>query len=372
MGLKFRIFTKAEHNSMSSPAAALRKAAAASSAKKAAASAPPHPASSVGGGGQQAGSDKRGARGKGGGNPQLTEAQIAAIDAKARLQAEEAELKLLEVKAKKAEAQARIDKANSGASSAQVVSTPRAQGGRGGGDFVTHDQFQAGINDLNGAITKGFGQVFSNQRIAAEQQALTNATLAGFVRMMGTNGTELSLPAPVSRQIGNGRAQEVPEPQHSQSGAACGDGSAQEFHRESVQSSAKCSTAVMSNFDEAVHKWNTNPKNSQNNGRIIAVIQRLTADVDMKCILLALVNGKTLTEIVRIYGEDVASLLSTGNTPFFQNFFGALSRCGLPSNFDVKIDSSKTKSGNSFCMTYLQLSQAPGNVDKLVTFLRKE
>lgn len=203
MGLKFRIFIKAEHNSMSSAAALLRKAASAASAP-----APSPPPSSVGGGGQQAGLDKRGVRGKGGGKQPLTPAQIAANDAVARLKAEEAELKLLEVKAKKAEAQDRFDKAKSGASSVTAASTPRAQDGRGGGDFVTHDQFQAGINDLNGAITKGFDQVFSNQSSDAQQQALTNATLAGFVKMMGTNGTGFSLPAPVSRQIGNGQREE--------------------------------------------------------------------------------------------------------------------------------------------------------------------
>jgi hypothetical protein len=150
------------------------------------------------------GSGNRGNRGKGPGNQPLTQAQIAANDARAKLQAEEAELKLLEIQAKKAEAQARFDKAKSGASSVTAASTPLAQGGRGGGVFVTYDQFQAGINDLNGAITKGFDQVLSNQSIAAQQQALTNATLAGFVKMMGTNSTGFSLPAPVSRQIGNG------------------------------------------------------------------------------------------------------------------------------------------------------------------------
>ena len=175
-------------------------------------SAAPPPASLVGGGGQQAGSDKRGARGKGGGKQPLTEAQIAANDAVAKLKAEEAELKILEIEAKKAEAQARIDKAKPGASSATVVSTPRAQGGRGGGDFVTHAQFKAGIESIQGDIRSGFTQVFANQSTAAEQQALTNGTLAGFIKMANAgSGFQLSAaPAPVSRQIGNGQQEEKP------------------------------------------------------------------------------------------------------------------------------------------------------------------
>jgi hypothetical protein len=364
-----------------------------------AASSPPHPASSVGGSGQQAGSDKRGARGKGGGKQPPTQAQIAANDAKARLQAEEAELKLLQLAAKKAEAQARFDKAKSDASSVTAASTPRAQGGRGGGDFVTHDQFQAGINYLNGAITKGFDQVFSNQSIAAQQQALTNATLAGFVKMMGTNGTGFSLPAPVSRQIGNS-PQEVAEPQRqisygqncgqnagwdhaaerpriaqpptprASSAIACGGG-AQTFHREPVGSSTPIHRGSMPKFEAAAARWNK--KNSANNAQILDTIRKIAnGDDDMACLLLALVNGKTYSEIVKMYGDDVASLLTTGNTPFFQRFFTALSSCGLPPNFDVKVDALKTKTGHGFVMTYLQLSQAPGNVDMLVKTLRDE
>ena len=352
-------------------------------------------ATSGGGGGQQAGSDKRGKSGKSFGKQSPTEAQIAANDVKARLQAQEAELKLLEIEAKKAEARARIDKAKSGASSAPAASTPRAQGGRGGGEFVTHDQFQEGINSLSGTITKGFDQVFSIQSIAAEQQALTNATLAGFVRMMGTNGTGLSLPAPVSRQIGNDGAQEVPELHHrmsyrqnvggesfaegsgrfatsssdiSQRFLACGGGS-QEFNRESV-TTARIHRTSMSSFEAAARRWNQ--KGTENNTKILQQIRNFTQDDKMRCLLLALVNGKTLTEIVKMYGEDVASLLTTGNTPFFQNFFTALTKCGLPSNFNVKVDAAKTRSGHEFLITYLQLSQAPGNVDGLVTILRGE
>jgi hypothetical protein len=391
-----------------------------------AASAPPHPASSVGGSGQQAGSDKRGARGKGGGKQPPTQAQIAANDAKARLQAQEAELKLLEIAAKKAEAQARFDKAKSDASSVTAASTPRAQGGRGGSDFVTHDQFQAGINYLNGAITKGFDQVFSNQSIAAQQQALTNATLAGFVKMMGTNGTGFSLPAPVSRQIGNGTQEVVEQRKIScgqnagcdlavegsgrfaqsssqfshAAGVACGGDAAQSFYRESVPTeTSRTSTSQFSHaagvacggaaqsfyresvptetshtstskFDAAVARWNV--KRSPTNGKILQAIRDATPDDNMRCLLLAVVNGKNYGEITKMYDKDVASLLTTRNTPFFQRFFTALSSCGLPPNFDVNVDICKTKNGHGFRMTYLQLSQAPEHVDMLVKTLRDE
>ena len=214
MGLKIRIFIKAEHNSMFSAAALLRKAASAAStatggakspAPAAKASAAPPSASSVGGGDQQAVPDKRGARGKGGGKQSLTDAQIAANDAVARLKAEEAELAILEVQAKKAETKARIDKAKSGESSAPVVSTPRAQGGHGGGDFVTHAQFKAGIDSIQGDIRYGFTEVLANQYNTHEKQNLTNAALARFAEMAEKgSGFQLSAtPAPVSRQIGN-------------------------------------------------------------------------------------------------------------------------------------------------------------------------
>jgi hypothetical protein len=341
------------------------------------------------------GGGNRGNRGKGPGNQSLTQAQIAANDAKARLQAQEAELKLLELAIKKAEAQARLDKAKSDASSVTAASTPRAQGGRGGGDFVTHDQFQAGMDYLNGAMTKGFDKVFSNQRIAAEQQALTNATLAGFVKMMGTNGTGFSLPAPVSRQIGNS-PQEVVEPQrqisygqnagwdpaaersgfaqqptpHASSAIACGGG-AQNFHRELVGSSTPNHSTSMPKFEAAAARWNV--KNTTNNAKILDAIRQMArGNDDMACLLLALVNGKTLSEIVKMYSTEVGQLLSTQNTFLFQSFFTALSRCGLPANFDVKVDASKTKNGHGFVMTYQQLSQAPGNVDTLVRILRGE
>jgi hypothetical protein len=127
----------------------------------------------------------------------------------------------------------------------------------------------------------------------------------------------------------------------------------------------------MPKFEAAAARWNK--KNSANNAQILDTIRKIAnGDDDMACLLLALVNGKTYSEIVKMYGDDVASLLTTGNTPFFQRFFTALSSCGLPANFDVKVDSSKTKSGDGFVMTYQQLSQAPGNVDKLVRILRGE
>jgi hypothetical protein len=349
-----------------------------------AASAPPHPASSVGGSGQQAGSDKRGARGKGGGKQPPTQAQIAANDAKARLQAEEAELKLLQLAAKKAEAQARFDKAKSDASSVTAASTPRAKPGAtsGGGDFVTHDEF----NKFRGQVQDGFSTVI-------QQNQRTHDVLAGFLQMI--NGGGLPAPkAPDSRQIGNSpqevveqrkiscwqnagwdhaaerpRIAQPPTPRAS-SAIACGGG-AQTFHREPVGSSTPIHRGSMPKFEAAAARWNK--KNSANNAQILDTIRKIAnGDDDMACLLLALVNGKTYSEIVKMYGDDVASLLTTGNTPFFQRFFTALSSCGLPANFDVKVDSSKTKSGDGFVMTYQQLSQAPGNVDKLVRILRGE
>jgi hypothetical protein len=383
MGLKFKLFIIMCKVTMSvlfnlgvpPPAAASRTVPAA----------PPAPASACKHGNRCWGCTACGKtpkKGKGGAAT-LTQEQVAAQKAEAEARAAEARARTLRSQADAAEAEARLKAAQS---TAVVASTPRAKPGAtsGGGDFVTREEFI----QFRGEVNTGFSSVF-------KQNEQTHAVLAGFVTMMNGGG----LPAPVSRQIGNGRAQEVPEPQRQisygqnagwdpaaekldrsitsssqrpQSGAACGGGSAQEFHRESVQSPATFATAGMSKFDEAVKKWNTNPKNSKNNGRIIGVIQRSTTDVDMQCMLLALANGKTYSEIVKMYGDDVASLLSTRNTPFFQSFFTALTKCGVPANFDVKVDASKTKSGYGFVMTYLQLSQAPGNVDNLVTFLRSE
>lgn len=335
--------------------------AAPKTAPKAASTATSVAASSVGGGGQQDGSDKRGARGKGRGKQLPTEAQIAANDAEAKVRAANAELKLLEIEAKKAEAQARIDKVKSGASSAPEVSTPRPQGGRGVGDFVTHDQFQAGINHLNGTITKGFDQVFSKQSIAAEQQALTNATLAGFVRMMGTNGTGFSLPAPVSRQIGNGGAQELAEPtcqisygqnagwdqaaersdrslasssQRSQSGAACGGGSASDSSRFAInkepqtelRSSSGGSTLVaVRHLGSHLPKFEANfAKLDRNDFNVFAgaTIRNFVANFalneqdEMACVLLGMVNGKKYPAHNHIIIQSNASV--------FSRFFGEL------------------------------------------------
>ncbi len=125
------------------------------------------------------------------------------------------------------------------------------------------------------------------------------------------------------------------------------------------------------NFEEAARRWNT--RRDKNNEKILHAIRQMAGCNDnMACLLLALVNGKTFSEIVKMYNTEVGQLLSTHNTTFFQSFFTALTRCGLPEKFDVKVDSSKTRSGNAFLMTYLQLSQSPSNVDKLVTFLRGE
>jgi len=151
--------------------------------------------------------------------------------------------------------------------------------------------------------------------------------------------------------------------QRSHSGAAFGG--AQSFHREPVSSSTS-----MPKFEAAAKRWNV--KNNANNEKILEAIRQVTLDDDMACLLLAFVNGKTLPEIVKMYSSEVGALLTTRNTPFFQRFFTSLTRCGLPPTFDVKVDSSKTKSGSGFFITYQLLSQAPGNVDKLVNILRGE
>jgi hypothetical protein len=151
--------------------------------------------------------------------------------------------------------------------------------------------------------------------------------------------------------------------QRSQIGAAFGG--AQSFHREPVSSSTS-----MPKFEAGAKRWNS--KNNPRNTKILDTIRQFTSDDDIACLLLALVNGKTLSEIVNMYSAEVGELLSTHNTSYFQGFFQSLTRCGLPENFDVKVDSSKTKSGHGFCMTYQQLSQAPGNVEKLIRILRGE
>lgn len=319
----------------------------------------------------------RGNRGKGGGAT-LTQEQAAAQKAEAEARAAEARARTLLAKAEAAEAEVRLRAAQS---TAAVASTPRTRpGATTCGDFITREEF----NDFCGQVKDGFSTVF-------KQNEQTHAVLAGFVTMI--NGGGLTAPkAPVSRQIGNGSMQEVDaasnsyqhscfntnegnmsyasSSQLSQSVVACGGGAAQSFYREPVPTATRRTSTLTSKFEAAAARWNV--RKNANNERILQAIRDATPDDNMRCILLALVNGKTLSEIVKMYGDDVASLLSTYNTSFFQNFFAALSRCGLPPNFDVKVDASKTKSGHVFAMTYLQLSQAPGNVDKLVTILRGE
>ena len=171
--------------------------------------------------------------------------------------------------------------------------------------------------------------------------------------------------------------------QRSHSGAAFGGGAANDSSRFATEfrESSGGSTLVaarqlgvshlLPNFEAAAARWNM--RNNVNNAKILNTIRQMArGNDDMACLLLALVNGKTLSEIDNMYSREVGKLLSDRNTPFFQEFFKSLCHCGLPTNFDVKVDSSKTKLGSGFCMTYLQLSQAPGNVDKLVRILRVE
>jgi hypothetical protein len=365
-----------------------------SALKQAASSAPKSAAPVAGGGGN------RGNRGKGRGNQLPSQAEIdakAAEAAEAAARKAEADAKTAEANARSLRAQAdaakaQADKAeaqvrlNAAQSTAVVTSIPRAKPGAtsGGGDFVTHDEFKK----FRSEVQTGFTHL-------SEQNEMTHKVLARFVNMVNP-GLPASATAPVSRQIGNS-PQEVVEPQRqsygqnagwdpatekpgcasppqssfrASSAIACG-GAAHSFHREPVGSSTPIHRGSMPEFEAAAARWNK--KNSANNARILDTIRKIAnGDDDMACLLLALVNGKTYSEIVKMYGDHVASLLSIGNTPFFQRFFTALSSCGLPANFDVKVDSSKTKSADGFVMTYQQLSQAPGNVDKLVRILRGE
>ena len=386
MGLKFRIFTKAEHYTMPSAAALLRKVATASAASPAATpAAPPAPTVSAhvaGGGGN------RGNRGKGPGNQPLTQAQIdakaaeaAARKAEAEADAAEAKARSLRAQADAAEAQARLKAAQS---TAVVPSTPRAKpcATSVGGDYITREEF----NSFQMDVKTGF-------KTLVQQNDQTHQVLASFVKMMNP-GLPASATAPVSRQIGNSPQEVVEQRQISfgqnagwdlaaegsgrfaqsssqfshDAGVACGGGATQSFYRESVPTAT--SRTSTPKFDAAVARWNV--KGSLNNGKILQAIRDATLDDNRRCMLLALVNGKTYSEITNMYDKDVASLLSTRNTPFFQSFFTALTHCGLPANFDVKVDSSKTKSGHGFCMTYQQLSQAPGHVDRLVKTLCNE
>lgn len=378
MGLNFKfiVIWKAFSTMSSGPSVPIRTGAlrpfGSAGTKAASAPAPSaaHPAAST---------SYRGNRGKGGAAT-LTPEEHAAKKAEAEARATEARARALRAQADAAEAEARLRAAQS---TAVVASTPRAKPGAttGGGDFVTRDEF----NTFRGQVQDGFSTVI-------QQNQRTHDVLAGFLQMM--NGGGLPAPkAPVSRQIGNG-AQEVVEPlqisygqnagwdsaaegsgrfaqsssQLSQSVVACGGGAAQSFYREPVPTAT--SRTLTPKFDAAAARWNA--KRTPNNERILQAIRDATTDDNMRCLLLALVNGKTLSEITNMYNEDVASLLSIRNTSFFQNFFAALSRCGLPSNFDVKVDASKTKTSHGFVMTYQQLSQAPSNVDKLVRILRGE
>ena len=377
--------------------------AASSATHKATSSAAPHaatPAAPVAGGG--------GNRGKGRGNQQLTQAQIDANAAQAAARKAEADAKTAEATARSlraqadaAEAQARL---NAAQSTTVMTSTQVAEpvATLGGGDYITRKEF----NSLRSEVQTGFTHL-------SEQNRQTHEVLASFVRMMNP-GLPASAAAPVSRQIGNGSASKdveqckisygqnagsdraaersgfaQPPTLRASSAITCGGGSATEFsefapHQEALtffRESSGGSTLVaarqlgvshlLPNFEAAAARWNT--KNSANNAKILDAIRKIAnGDDNMACLLLALVNGKTLPEIVKMYSREVGELLSDRNTPLFQSFFTFLTRCGLPTNFDVKVESSKTKTGSGFCMTYQQLSQVPGNVDKLVKILRGE
>lgn len=298
------------------------------------------------------------------------------------------------------DADCRDAKAKQHTASQKHSAPPKAAGGVDGGISANIAAMEARIKshiDLRfqsaeTSMKTGFLQLseaVTQSQIATQQsfQGLANAMAAAF------SGGQRQLPPSERRQIGNG-AQEVVKPRQNSygqdadwdpvadgsgrfaqsssqfshaAGVACG-GAAQSFYREPVPTAT--SRTSTPKFDAAAARWNA--KRTPNNERILQAIREAIPDDNMRCLLLALVNGKTLSEITNMYNEDVASLLSICNTSFFQNFFAALSRCGLPPNFDVKVDASKTKTCHGFVMTYTQLSQAPGNVDKLVRILRGE
>ena len=348
----------------------------------------------------------RGNHGKGRGNQPPSQAEIDAKAAEADAKTAEAKARFLRAQADAAKAQADAAEAqvrlNAAQSTAVVTSTPCAKPGAtsGGGDYITRDEF----NSFQSEVKTGFTHL-------SEQNRMTHNVLAGFVNMVNSGGLPASATAPVSRKIGYVPASEVAvEPQcqisfgqnagwdpaaerpgfaqqpTSRASSAIAYGVATEFIRNQEastffrESSGGSSIGdarqlgvshSLPNFEEAARRWNT--RRDKNNEKILYAIRQMAGCNDnIACLLLALVNGKTLSEIVKMYNTEVGQLLSTHNTTFFQSFFTALTRCGLPEKFDVKVDSSKTRSGNAFLMTYLQLSQSPSNVDKLVTFLRGE
>ena len=403
MGLKFRIFTKAEHYTMFNPAAALRKAAAASAPPKNAPSAapkaakpavpkaaPPAPpkAANLCTEFRESGSpckrkhcwDVDCQKSKTYVQPALqkhsapAKAAISDGGVSAQLSAMEARLK------------GHIDsrlKAAEGIVSAQVESLT--------------NQVATGFTETKTMLTEQH-QVSLGMQKALEAMMIASANFqSGITGLITGSASRPELPPPSARPAICASAPvrssvtEVVEPSFSrgvsssaseapgsgrfatsssdisQSSAACG-GSAQSFYREPVPTAT--SRTSTPKFDAAAARWNV--KRNPNNEKILHTIRDTIPDDNMQCLLLALVNGKTYSEITNMYDKDVASLLSTRNTSFFQNFFAALSSCGLPPNFDVKVDATKTKSRHGFVMTYLQLSQAPGNVDGLVTILRGE
>jgi hypothetical protein len=343
-------------------------------------------------------------RGKGRGNQQPSQAEIDAKTAQAIATKAEADAKTAEANARSlraqadaAEAQARL---NAAQSTAVVTSTPGAKPGAtsGGGDYITRDEF----NSLQSEVKAGFIHL-------SQQNQQTHEVLAGFIKIVNS-GLPASAAAPLSRQIGYVPASEVAVEQQRQisygqtaersgfaqpptlrasSAITCGGGAATEFsefarHQEAptfFRESSGGSTLVaarqlgvshsLPNFEAAAARWNT--RRDANNAKILCIIRQTACGNDnMACLLLALVNSKTLSEIDKMYSAEVGKLLTVQNTPFFQGFFQSLTGCGLPEKFDVKVDSSKTKSGYGFCMTYQKLSQMPGNVDKLVMILRGE
>ena len=280
-------------------------------------------------------------------------------------------------------------------------------------------RFQAAEESVRTGFLQQEQSFLGLHQAVAQSQVATQQSFQALAAVMATaiSGGQRQLPLPDRRQIGNA-PQEIAEPrqqnasymhscfatnegesgrfaapssqQRPQSVDAYGGGGASaddssrflpcretptEFRGSSGGSTFVAARQLgvsnhLQNFEAAAERWDS--KRNPNNGKILQTIRQTTSDDDMACLLLALVNGKTHSEIFKMYNSTVRALLTTHNTPFFQRFFTSLTRCGLPPTFDVKVDSSKTKSGSGFCMTYQLLSQAPGNVDKLVNILRGE
>ena len=377
MGLKFRIFTKAENNSMSSPAAALRRALAAHSAAhpaapSAAPSAPPSAAPKVASSAASSAANQC---------FEFRETNVPCSRNNCR------------------DSDCRTAKAKLHTASPKR-SAPAKSAGVGGGisaqltamETNLMDHIDSRINAAQVVMTSGFSKqeqtMLGLHQAVAQSQLATQQSIQALANAMATaiSGGQRQLPPPERRQIGNG-AQEIAEPQQRQisnrqtagfdpnaerSGMSATSSSQFVIHKEArteFHGSSGGSTLVAARqlgvghhlpyFEANFSKMKPNDFNNFVGAAIRKFVESFPQEQqdEMACVLLGMVNGKK-------YSAH-NSIIINSNESIFRRFLGELAK-----KFPTNAVKTTNKRGQEMSFPFSALSTDPSAMCTLIRVLR--